>query len=81
MKIGMPARYSTLLFTLMALYSHRSLAQVVSNSPRLFAPGVISGSADDMSPAFTPDGKTVFFTRANDSGSMIFVSHLVNGEW
>jgi len=80
MKVRTPL-YSALLFTLMALSSHRSLAQAVSNSPRLFAPGVISGSADDMSPAFTPDGETVFFTRGNDSGSMILVSHLVKGQW
>lgn len=52
-----------------------------SNSPSLFAPGVISGPADDLSPAFAPDGKTVFFTRGNNSGSMIMVSHLVNGRW
>jgi hypothetical protein len=57
------------------------LAQTMTNSPKLFAPGVISGAADDLSPAFTPDGKTVFFTRGNGSGSMILVSNLVNGQW
>jgi hypothetical protein len=55
--------------------------QAVDNSPRLFAAGVISGAADDLSPAFMPDGKTVFFTRGNASGSAIMVSHLSDGHW
>lgn len=63
------------------LLTSASLAQTPDNSPSLFAPGVISGPADDLSPAFTPDGKTVYFTRGNDSGSMILVSSLVNGQW
>lgn len=49
--------------------------------PTVFAPGVISGPANDLSPAFTPDGKTVFFTRANSSQSLILVSHLSGGKW
>lgn len=58
-----------------------SSAQSPTNSPRLFAPGVISGAADDLSPAFAPDGKTVYFTRGNASGSMIVESKLVDGQW
>lgn len=50
-------------------------------APTVFAPGVISGPANDLSPAFTPDGKTVFFTRANSSQSVILVSHLSGGKW
>ncbi|MGH7690036.1 MAG: TolB family protein, partial [Gemmatimonadaceae bacterium] len=50
--------------------------------PTVFAPGVISGSANDLSPAFTPDGRTVFFTRANSSQSVVLVSHLLSrGTW
>lgn len=49
--------------------------------PHVFAPGVISGPASDLSPAFTPDGKTVFFTRGNASQSVILESHLVRGHW
>jgi WD40-like Beta Propeller Repeat len=49
--------------------------------PKLFAPGVISGPADDLSPAFTPDGNTVYFTRSNPSGSMIMVSTFAEGRW
>ena len=50
-------------------------------TPTVFAPGVISGPANDLSPAFTPDGKTVFFTRANSSQSVILVSHLSGATW
>jgi Tol biopolymer transport system component len=51
------------------------------SAPRVFAPGVISGPANDASPAFTPDGHTVFFTRSNASQSAILVSQLRNGAW
>src|ERR1700757_3289619 len=50
-------------------------------SPRLFAPGVISGPANDLSPVFTPDGNTVYFNRSNDSVSVILVSTLSHGVW
>jgi Tol biopolymer transport system component len=49
--------------------------------PKVFAPGVISGPANDLSPAFTPDGRTVLFTRANSSQSVILVSHLSGDKW
>jgi WD40-like Beta Propeller Repeat len=81
MKIPVPFPRIVLVIMLASGYAGCSLAQTISNKPRLFGPGVISGAADDASPAFTPDGKTVFFTRGNDSGSMILASHLVNGEW
>jgi Tol biopolymer transport system component len=51
------------------------------NSPRLFEPGVISSSADDLSPTFAPDGKSVYFTRANPSASTIVISTLAHGSW
>ena len=81
MKTRMPILCLALLFTRLTLLPERPFAQVLSNTPRLFAPGVVSGAADDMSPAFTPDGKTVFFGRGNTSGSMILISYLVNGKW
>lgn len=52
-----------------------------ANSPQLFAPGIISGAADDLSPAFSPDGRTLFFTRGNNSSSMILVSTFHEGQW
>jgi hypothetical protein len=47
-----------------------------SSSPKLFAPGIVSGPADDLSPAFSPDGKVVSFTRGNESASTIMTSTL-----
>ena len=49
--------------------------------PEVFAPGVISGPANDLSPAFTPDDRTVFFTRANAEQSPILLSHHSAGMW
>ena len=45
--------------------------------PAVFAPGVISGPANEASPAFSPDGKTVYFSR----GGAIMVSRLAPGRW
>ena len=52
-----------------------------TNSPQLFAPGVVSGPADELSPAFTPDGKSVYFTRGNASTSTILKSTFKSGHW
>jgi Tol biopolymer transport system component len=46
-------------------------------APQIFAPGVISGPANEACPAFAPDGNTVYF----DIGSMILVSHRTDGGW
>jgi hypothetical protein len=61
--------------------THIACLAQTANSPKLFAPGVISGPAHDMSPAFTPDGKTVYFTRGNASASIIVTSTSANGQW
>ncbi len=50
-------------------------------APSILAPGVISGPADDGSPTFTPDGKTLFFTRSGNGGGTILESHAVDGRW
>jgi WD40-like Beta Propeller Repeat len=52
-----------------------------ANSPRLFAPGVVSGPADDQSPAFALDGKSVYFARRNASSATILKSTFANGHW
>jgi hypothetical protein len=49
--------------------------------PQVFAPGVVSGSADDEGPTFTPDGKTVYFFRANGSDYFIMESHRLKDGW
>lgn len=43
-------------------------AEAAPPRPRIFAPGIISGPQDDASPAFSPDGKTVFFMRGGRHG-------------
>jgi hypothetical protein len=50
-------------------------------TPQIFAPGVVSGPANDGSPAFSPDGNTIFFTRSTANWRAIVESHLVNGHW
>jgi dipeptidyl aminopeptidase/acylaminoacyl peptidase len=54
---------------------------IVTSAPVIFAPGIISGPANDGAPTFSPDGDTLFFGRANNSWSFILESHLVNGVW
>lgn len=54
---------------------------VEPKSPSLFAPDLISGAANDLSPAFSPDGRTVFFTRSNTSYSFVLISHRNGDHW
>lgn len=52
-----------------------------SSTPEVFAPGVVSGPANEDSAAFTPDGDTVFFDRINWPNAAIMVSHREQGHW
>lgn len=72
-------RSSLLLATLLTTLGTSATAQ--GAAPQIFAPGIISGPANDPSPAFTPDGNTVFFTRSNSSQSTILVSQLSGEIW
>lgn len=49
--------------------------------PQVFAPGVISGPAEDDDPTFSPDGKTVYFTRSNTKDDYVMLSHYHDGAW
>jgi WD40-like Beta Propeller Repeat len=40
----------------------------------LLTPGIISSAASEASPAFTPDGRTVYLTRSNGNDYDILVS-------
>ena len=57
----------TIMFLSLGIAWQAVFAQA-TNAPKLFAPGVISGPADDLSPAFSPDGNSLFFTRSNSAG-------------
>ena len=57
------------------------LAQPPLPEPRIFAPGTISGPANDGAPTFTPDGRTLYFERTNGVWTTILESHLSGGRW
>src|SRR5580700_11258572 len=64
-----------------ALTQNRTTA-LPPDSPQVFGPGIISGPVHDMAPAFTPDGKTVYFHRSGPGlTGVILVSYLRNGAW
>lgn len=49
---------------------------------QVFAPGVISGPANEGAPTFSPDGKQLFFTRSATRWSIILESHKQeDGAW
>ena len=50
-------------------------------APAIFEPGVISGPANDGAPAFSPDGRTLYFEHSNASWDAILESHLDGGHW
>ncbi|MFT3697749.1 MAG: hypothetical protein QM831_31710 [Kofleriaceae bacterium] len=65
----------TLLFLLLATTANAA-------PPEIFAPGVISGPANDGSPTFSPDGNTLLFTRSAARWSVILESHRdAKGVW
>ncbi len=51
--------------------------------PTIFAEGVISTGDFDSHPAFTPDGKTLYFLRSSPTFNFwtIMVSHFKNNRW
>jgi peptidoglycan-associated lipoprotein len=58
-----------------------------SGSPTLFSASIFAEEANEGSPAFTPDGKTLVFARGNTGkrkGTVdvdLYMSRLVNGQW
>lgn len=51
--------------------------------PTIFANGVVSTGDFDSHPAFTPDGKTLYFVRSSPTFNFwtIVVSHFANNKW
>ena len=54
-----------------------------ASTPRIFAPGRISGPGGDGAPAFLPNGRTLFFSRSGPNGtlSVILESALMGKQW
>lgn len=52
-----------------------------SVQPRVFAPGVISGPANDAAATFAPDGRTVYFFRSNGEDYDIMESQFEGAQW
>ena len=72
---------SLLLFCVPLVFlktSSQSLPQA-----KLFVEGVINTDADEYGPAFTSDGKTLYFTRRVNrrDSELIYVSRLEGGKW
>jgi Tol biopolymer transport system component len=57
--------------------------QVHAAGPEVFAPGVISTGDDESHPAFTPDGKTVYFIKNTPDFAFwtICLSRFADGRW
>ena len=52
-----------------------------SEEPVIFSPGVISSSAHESAPAFSPDGLTVYFGRSNSEVALILESQRTASGW
>lgn len=78
----------TLTLSLAAPLAHAQIAAlkplpsaVALPAPELFAPGVISSPANDGSPTFSPDGRTLLFVRSGANWGVILESHFAGGHW
>ena len=58
-------------------------APAAAPEPQLFGENLISTADDESHPAFTPDGKTLYFLKNDPSFNhwTIVVSHEQNGKW
>lgn len=54
---------------------------LTADAPEVFAPGIVSGAANDGSPTLSPDGKTLLFTRSGAGAGTILESHWIAGKW
>jgi len=52
-----------------------------AHAPELFPPEIRWPAGTDLSPAFAPDGTTMFFTHAAGTKRTIMISHLRDGKW
>jgi hypothetical protein len=79
-----------ILTLIVFIFSSLALAQkhpYVSDKPMpqpvMFGEGIVSTAEDDLNAAFSPDGKTVYFTRNFPGGRLgvIVFSEYKNGKW
>ncbi len=52
-----------------------------SIDPQIFSPGVISSGAHDSAPAFSPDGRELYFGRSTPAASFILSARRVRRGW
>lgn len=71
-----PARHGA-AHSVLTLVSMLAFSALASDRAVVFAPGVISGPANDADPCFSLDGRAVVFSRNNT----IMESHLVGATW
>ncbi len=50
-------------------------------APEIFAPGVVSGGANDGAPTFSPDGRTLYFERTNSKWTAVLESRRTAKGW
>jgi hypothetical protein len=61
--------------------AREAIVCLTPGAPKLFEPEAGWPAGTDASPAFTPDGRTVFFTHAVGPSRTIMVSHLAHNVW
>lgn len=66
---------------LLNVFSSNVCPQTNLTKPQMFAPGVVSTSDDELNAAFSPDGKSLYFSKRAVRQGVIVVSHLENGKW
>lgn len=71
----------TLLLAVSCAVTGVDASPAQSALPEVFAPGVISGPANEDAAAFTPDGATLFFDRAQWPSAYILVSQREHDSW
>jgi Tol biopolymer transport system component len=83
MLMNMKKIISTSLVTFALLFGSSDFySQVTADQPKLFAPGIVSTEFTETSATFTPDGKTVYFTRSDLAGDhTILTSTFRSGKW
>jgi len=67
--------------SLISVFLAKFYSQTDLTKPQIFAPGAISTPDDELNAAFSPDGKSLYFSKKAVRQGIIVVSHLVNGKW